>query len=140
MNLIARLNNMNPVINFTNILAIAAGAALGAWSRWGLGLALNTILPSFPLGTLAANLIGGLLMGVAMGVIGVGGLDAPSVRLFVTTGFLGGLTTFSAFTGESLALLHKQEYLLAMLHTCSHVLGALLMAAAGVAFIQYLKH
>ncbi len=131
---------MNPVINFTNILAIAAGAALGAWSRWGLGLALNTILPSFPLGTLAANLIGGLLMGVAMGVIGVGGLDAPSVRLFVTTGFLGGLTTFSAFTGESLALLHKQEYLLAMLHTCSHVLGALLMAAAGIAFIQYLKH
>lgn len=131
---------MNPVINFTNILAIGAGAALGAWSRWGLGLLFNTIVPSFPLGTLAANLIGGLLMGVAMGLIGVGGLDVPSMRLFVTTGFLGGLTTFSAFTGESLALLHKQEYMLAMLHTCSHVLGALLMAAAGVAFIQYLKH
>lgn len=122
------------------MLAIGAGAALGAWSRWGLGLALNTILPNFPLGTLVANLIGGLLMGVAMGLIGVGSLDSASLRLFVTTGFLGGLTTFSAFTGESLSLLHKQEYMLVMLHTCSHVFGALLMAAAGVAFIQYLKH
>ncbi len=131
---------MNPVTNFTNILAIGFGAALGAWSRWGLGLLLNTILPSFPLGTLAANLIGGLLMGIAMGLIGVGGLDVPSMRLFITTGFLGGLTTFSAFTGESLALLHKQDYILAMLHACSHVFGALLMAAVGVAFIQYLKH
>lgn len=131
---------MNPVINFTNMLAIGVGAALGAWSRWGLGLALNTILPNFPLGTLVANLIGGLLMGVAMGLIGIGSLDSASLRLFVTTGFLGGLTTFSAFTGESLSLLHKQEYMLATLHACSHVFGALLMAAVGVAFIQYLKH
>jgi len=131
---------MNPAINFTNILAIGSGAALGAWSRWWLGLALNNILPDLPLGTLAANMIGGLLMGVAMGLIGVGSLDSASLRLFVTTGFLGGLTTFSAFTGESLALLHKQEYALAMLHTCGHVFGALLMAAAGVAFIEYLKN
>jgi len=131
---------MNPVINLTNVLAIGSGAALGAWSRWWLGLALNSILPDLPLGTLAANLIGGLLMGVTMGLIGIGSLDSASLRLFVTTGFLGGLTTFSAFTGESLALLHKQEYMLAMLHACGHVFGALLMAAAGVAFIQYLKH
>jgi len=131
---------MNPVISFTNMLAIGTGAALGAWSRWGLGLALNNIWPDLPLGTLVANLTGGLLMGVAMGLIGVGSLDSASMRLFVTTGFLGGLTTFSAFTGESLALLHKQEYALALLHTCGHVFGALLMAAAGVAFIQYLKH
>lgn len=128
------------MINITNLLAIGAGATLGAWSRWGLGLAFNAILPNFPLGTLVANLIGGLLMGMTMGLIGIGSLDSASLRLFVTTGFLGGLTTFSAFTGESLSLMHKQEYVLAMLHTCSHVFGALLMAAAGVAFIQYLKH
>lgn len=122
------------------MLAIGIGAALGAWFRWWLGLAFNTIFPNFPLGTLAANLTGGLLMGVAMGLIGVGSLDSASVRLFVTTGFLGGLTTFSAFTGESLALLHRHEYVLATVHTCSHVFGALLMAAAGVAVIQYFKH
>lgn len=92
---------MNPVINFTSMLAVGFGAALGAWSRWGLGLILNTILPNFPLGTLVANLTGGLLMGIAMGLIGIGSLDSASLRLFVTTGFLGGLTTFSAFTGKA---------------------------------------
>ncbi len=130
---------MNSAINFTNTLAVGAGAALGAWSRWGLGLAFNAIMPNLPLGTLVANLGGGLLMGVAMGLIGLGGLDNPSLRLFVTTGFLGGLTTFSAFTGESLALLHRHDYYLAALHAFSHMFGALLMAALGVAAVQYLK-
>lgn len=131
---------MNSAINFTNTLAIGMGAALGAWCRWGVGIAFNAILPSFPLGTLLANLSGGFMMGVAMGLIGLGSLDNPSLRLFVTTGFLGGLTTFSAFTGESLSLLHRHNYFLATVHACSHVFGALLMAAIGVAFIQYLKH
>ena len=79
-------------------------------------------------------------MGVAIGLIGLGSLDNPGMRLFVTTGFLGGLTTFSAFTGESLTLLYKQHYLLAAVHAFGHVFGALLMAAIGLAFIQYLKH
>lgn len=131
---------MNSVINFMNALAIGAGAVLGAWCRWGVGIALNAILPSFPLGTLLANLSGGLMMGIAMGLIGLGSLDNPTLRLFVTTGFLGGLTTFSAFTGESLSLLHKHEYFLATVHACSHVFGALLMAAIGVALVEYLKH
>lgn len=131
---------MNSAINFTNTLMVGIGAALGAWCRWGAGIAFNAILPSFPLGTLLANLIGGLLMGVAMGLIGLGSLDHPSLRLFVTTGFLGGLTTFSAFTGESLSLLHRHEYFMATVHACSHVFGALLMAAIGVALIEYLKH
>lgn len=108
--------------------------------RWGLGIAFNTLLPNFPIGTLLANLSGGLLMGVAMGLIGLGSLEHQSVRLFMTTGLLGGLTTFSAFTGESLALLHKDEYYLAALHTFSHVCGALLMAAMGVAIVQYFRH
>lgn len=131
---------MNSVINFTNTFAVGAGAALGAWCRWGLGIALNAILPNFPLGTLLVNLGGGLLMGIAIGLIGLGSLDNPGMRLFMTTGFLGGLTTFSAFTGESLSLLYKQEYLLAAAHAFSHVLGALIMAVIGLAFIQYLKH
>lgn len=131
---------MNSAINFTNMTAVGLGAALGAWSRWGLGVALNAILPNFPLGTLIANLSGGLLMGLTMGLIGLGGLEQPSLRLFVTTGFLGGLTTFSAFTGESLSLLHKHEYYLATLHAFAHVFGALLMAALGVAVVQYFKH
>jgi CrcB protein len=131
---------MNSVINFTNTFAVGAGAALGAWCRWGVGIALNAVLPNFPLGTLLANLGGGLLMGIAIGLIGLGSLDNPGMRLFITTGFLGGLTTFSAFTGESLSLLHKQEYFLAALHACSHVFGALLMAVIGLAFIQFVKH
>lgn len=130
---------MNSAINFTNTLAVGTGAALGAWSRWGLGIAFNAIMPNLPLGTLIANLGGGLLMGVAMGLIGLGGLENPSLRLFVTTGFLGGLTTFSAFTGESLSLLHRHDYFLAALHAFTHMFGALLMAALGVAAVQYVK-
>ena len=130
---------MNSAINFTNTLAVGAGAALGAWIRWGLGIAFNAIMPNLPLGTLIANLSGGLLMGVAMGLIGLGGLENPSLRLFVTTGFLGGLTTFSAFTGESLSLLHRHDYFLATLHAFTHMFGALLMAALGVAAVQYFK-
>lgn len=131
---------MNSAINFTNMLAVGLGATLGAWGRWGLGLAFNAILPNFPLGTLAANLSGGLLMGVTIALIGMGGLEQQSLRLFITTGFLGGLTTFSAFTGESLSLLHKHDYHLAILHAFTHMFGALLMAALGVAIVEYFKH
>lgn len=130
---------MNNTLNFTSALAIGLGAALGAWGRWGLGVMLNTVLPNLPLGTLVANLGGGLMMGMVMGLIGLGSLDNQSLRLFITTGFLGGLTTFSAFSGESLSLLQKQEYCWAAVHASSHVFGALLMAALGYAFIQYLR-
>ena len=130
---------MNNTLNFTSALVIGLGAALGAWGRWGLGVMLNTVLPNLPLGTLVANLGGGLMMGMVMGLIGLGNLDNQSLRLFVTTGFLGGLTTFSAFSGESLSLLQKQEYCWAAIHASSHVFGALLMAALGYAFIQYLR-
>jgi len=128
---------MNSAINFTNALLIGIGAALGAWSRWGLGIAFNTILPNLPLGTLIANLSGGFMMGLALGLIGMGSMESQSFRLFLTTGFLGGLTTFSAFTGESLTLLQKHEYGWAACHVSSHVFGALLMAASGFALVQY---
>lgn len=130
---------MHSTINFTNTLVIGLGAALGAWSRWGLGLALNALVPSLPLGTLIANLGGGFLMGFAIGLISLGGLEHHGLRLFITTGFLGGLTTFSAFTGESLALLHRHDYYLAAMHAFAHMFGALLMAALGFATIQYFR-
>ena len=130
---------MNFSINLMGVFAVGIGAALGAWSRWGLGLLFNTLWPYFPLGTLIANLSGGLMMGVALGFIGLGRFENTTLRLFITTGFLGGLTTFSAFTGETLSLLQKQEYWWAMLHVSSHVFGALLMATAGYSIVHYLR-
>lgn len=108
--------------------AVGAGAALGAWIRWGLGIALNASL--LPLGTLVANLGGGLLMGAALAYF-VAMPAQNELRLFVMTGFLGGLTTFSAFSAEAFNLLHKQQYAWASAHILSHVLGSLLMTALG---------
>ena len=108
--------------------AVGAGAALGAWIRWGLGIALNASL--LPLGTLVANLGGGLLMGAALAYFAATPAQ-NELRLFVMTGFLGGLTTFSAFSAEAFNLLHKQQYAWASAHILSHVLGSLLMTALG---------
>lgn len=117
-------------------LAVGAGAALGAWIRWGLGLALNSSI--LPMGTLIANLGGGLLMGIAMAYF----LTAPydyTLRLFVMTGFLGGLTTFSAFSAEAFNFLYKHQYAWAALHIGGHVIGSLLMTAIGFMLMNYLR-
>lgn len=118
-------------------LAVGGGAAIGAWVRWGLGLAFN--VSEFPLGTLIANLVGGFLMGVAMAFF-VATPHQNELRLFITTGFLGGLTTFSAFSGEAFNYLHKQEYAWAAGHITSHVLGSLVMTAIGFMLVQYFKN
>lgn len=115
------------------LTAIAAGAVLGAWLRWGLALMLN--MPAFPYGTLCVNLLGGLLMGMAVAYFSAMGPQDTS-RLFVMTGFLGGFTTFSAFSAESLLLLHRGQYWLASVHALSHVVGALAMVAFGFALMQ----
>ena len=118
-------------------LAVGAGAAIGAWIRWGLGIALNASI--LPMGTLIANLGGGLLMGMAMAYF----LSVPhqnELRLFVTTGFLGGLTTFSAFSAEAFNFLHKQQYAWAATHIVSHILGSLLMTAVGFMLVNYFRH
>lgn len=119
-------------MNWTAFFAIGSGAALGAWSRWGLGLLLNPLFVAVPLGTLAANLLGGYLIGVALGVFHHYAHLAPALKLFVITGFLGGLTTFSSFSGEVMERLLAQQYAWACSAMALHLLGSLLMTFLGL--------
>ena len=112
--------------------AVAAGAAIGAWLRWGLGAWLNPRFPTLPLGTLSANLVGGLAMGIVMEVATRHALLSPEARLFVTTGFLGGLTTFSTFSAEAATLVTRGEWLWAVGLIASHVIGSILLTLAGL--------
>lgn len=114
-------------------LAVGFGAALGAWLRWGLGLWLNAVFIPIPLGTLAANLGGGYLIGMAVGFFSLHPDLPPEWRLFAITGFLGGLTTFSAFSAESMTLIQREEYFWALGHSVLHLVGALVMCMAGFA-------
>lgn len=93
---------MNTLQNFSfiNFLSVGVGAALGAWARWLLGVALNPLFLALPLGTLAANVIGGYLIGVAVGLFHLNTHFPLAWKLFAITGFLGGLTTFSTFSAE----------------------------------------
>lgn len=120
---------MNGSLPWLQVLAVAVGAAFGALVRWGAGLWLNTPGQGIPLGTLFVNCAGGLLIGLALFWFE----RSPNelLRLLLVTGFLGGMTTFSAFSGESLQLLQRGAYAWAVAHTMSHVLGALGGAAAG---------
>ena len=122
-----------------SVVAISAGAALGAVLRWMLGLALNGLFPAIPPGTLAANLIGGYLVGVAVAVFAASPAMAPELRLFIITGFLGGLTTFSAFSAEVTALLQQQRIGTASVAVAAHVVGSLLMTLLGVASAGWLR-
>ena len=119
-----------------NALAVATGAALGALTRWQAGLLFNARWAGFPLGTLLVNLVGGLLIGVALEWFGRQPNDL--LKLLLVTGFLGGLTTFSAFSGESLTLLRHGALGMALAHATAHVLGSLLAAWAGMRLVQAL--
>ncbi len=130
---------MNSAFNFTGVLAVGSGAALGAWMRWWLGLMLNATLPALPLGTLAANLVGGYLMGLFMGVFALTSTFPPEVRLFVMTGFLGGLTTFSTFSAEAVTLLARGQYGWVTMHILVHVLGSLAMTGMGIVTVQLIR-
>ncbi|GAB3546413.1 fluoride efflux transporter CrcB [Noviherbaspirillum agri] len=114
-------------------LAVGIGAMLGAWLRWGLGTLLNTLHNHFPMGTLAANLGGGYLIGLAVGFFAAHPTLSPEWRLFVVTGFLGGLTTFSSFSAESMVLLHRGEFAFALGHTALHLIGSIAFCFAGFA-------
>ena len=125
---------MNAPLAWAQVLAVGAGAAVGALLRWLAGLWLNAHWKGFPLGTLAVNCSGGLLVGVAL--LWFERSPNELLRLLLVTGFLGGLTTFSAFSGESLALLQRSQWLLAVAHTLAHVIGALVFAALGFAIAR----
>jgi fluoride exporter len=117
----------------TSVLAIAIGAALGAIVRWLLALGLNGLFPTLPPGTLAANLIGGYLIGLALGVFAQHPEVPSHWRLFVVTGFLGGLTTFSAFSAEVTHLLQQGRLLWAGATISAHVAGSLAATLLGLA-------
>jgi CrcB protein len=126
-------------MNWGGLLAVGGGAALGAWSRWALGLWLNALLPQLPLGTLAANVVGGYLIGLALAWFALAEGVPPELRLLVVTGFLGGLTTFSTFSAEAVGLLARQQFGWAAAHVALHLGGSLLATALGFATLRLLR-
>ena len=126
-------------MGLSGFLAVGVGAALGAWLRWGLGIALNPFFPTVPLGTLAANLIGGYLVGVAVAFFTQHAGLSPELRLFAITGFLGGLTTFSTFSAEVVSLLARAQYLWALAAASGHLIGSLAMTALGILTVNLFR-
>ena len=121
---------MPPVSAF---VVVAVGAVLGAWLRWLLVAKYNAVVPNLPLGTLIANVGGGFVVGLIVAWLAASPQIHPNVRLFVITGFLGALTTFSSFSAESLELLQAGRYGWALAHSAAHLFGSLAAAALGFA-------
>ena len=126
-------------MNWLAFAAVGGGAALGAWMRWGLGLWLNALLPSLPLGTLAANLIGGYLIGLSLAWFALAQSVSPETRLLIVTGFLGALTTFSTFSAEAVTLLQRQQYGWAAAHMALHLTGSLGATVLGMWTLRLVK-
>ncbi|MBM7061797.1 fluoride efflux transporter CrcB [Pseudomonas sp. UL073] len=120
------------------IVAISVGSATGALLRWFLGLKLNNLMPAVPPGTLAANLIGGYIIGLAIAYFASAPNLSPEWRLLIITGFCGGLTTFSTFSAEIVSLLQQGRIAIAAGAIALHVSGSLLMTLAGLFSWQWL--
>lgn len=116
-----------------SLAAIGTGASLGAMLRWLLAMRLNPLLPALPLGTLAANLVGGYFIGLVLGWLAQHPEWPPQLRLFLVTGLLGGLTTFSTFSAEVVTSLHEGRILAALAIAGTHLFGSLLLTALGLA-------
>lgn len=119
---------MNPA----GMMAVGAGAVAGAWLRWWLSIRMNPIFPTLPFGTLTANLIGGYVIGLAVGAVNLDLGLSPQARLFLVTGFCGGLTTFSTFSAETFALLSRGQLAWGLGAIVIHVTGSLLATTLGV--------
>ena len=113
--------------------AVGLGAAIGAWLRWGLAVWLVGFHDKVAAGTLTANLAGGYVIGIALGFFASYPHLSPEWRLFVVTGFLGGLTTFSTFSGEAMTLLQRGDYAWALAHSALHLAGSIVCCIAGYA-------
>ncbi|MES2126141.1 MAG: fluoride efflux transporter CrcB [Pseudomonadota bacterium] len=114
-------------------LAVGAGAVLGAWLRWGVSVWLSALHAHIAFGTLLVNLVGGYLIGIVIALFSSHPELAPEWRLFAITGFLGGLTTFSAFSGEAMLLLQRGQYGWALAHSSLHLFGSIACCIAGFA-------
>ena len=119
-------------------LSVGLGAAFGAWLRWWLGMLFNPVFPSLPLGTLAANLLGGYLVGVAVAFFSHSSLP-PEARLFVITGCMGGLTTFSTFSAEVVTAFSRSEYLWGSIEAGVHLFGSFAMTAFGMLTVNLIR-
>jgi|CXWL01.1.fsa_nt_gi CrcB protein len=125
-------------MNVAGFGAVAIGAVLGAWLRWGLSAWLNPANPNLPLGTLAANIGGGYAIGVAVAFFSANASMAPEWRLACITGFLGALTTFSTFSAESVELLMAGRYGAAAVHSGAHLFGSVVATLLGIASYKVL--
>lgn len=121
------------------VVAISIGASLGALLRWWLAMRLNGLFPAIPPGTLAANLIGGYIIGVAVAFFGLYAQIPAEWKLFVITGFCGGLTTFSTFSAEIVTLLQQGRALWALAGTAAHLIGSVLATLAGVGTVVWIN-
>jgi CrcB protein len=121
------------------VVAVCIGSSLGALLRWWLALFLNAQFPNLPPGTLAANLIGGYIIGVAVAVFAAYSTIPPEWRLFVITGFCGGLTTFSTYSAEIVNLMQQGRLMWAATHAAAHLAGSVLMTFAGIATVAWLR-
>src|SRR6267142_3210324 len=135
----ARAMRYKQRLMWRSIAAVSIGASLGALLRWWLGLTLNAHFPSIPPGTLAANLIGGYVVGVAVALFATYSAVAPEWRLLVITGFCGGLTTFSTFSAEVVTLMQQGRALLALGAAAAHLMGSVLMTFAGIGTVVLCK-
>jgi CrcB protein len=122
-----------------SVIAICVGASLGALLRWWLGSQLNNLFPAIPPGTLAANLVGGYVVGIAIAFFATYSAVAPEWRLLIITGFCGGLTTFSTFSAEIVTLLQQGRSLWAISAAAAHLAGSVLMTLAGIATVSWIK-
>lgn len=122
-----------------SVVAVAAGASLGALLRWWLAAMLNSLLPAIPPGTLAANLIGCYVAGVAIAFFNGFSAIAPEWRLLIFTGFCGGLTTFSTFSAEIVTLLQEGRNLMAFGAIGAHLVGSLSMTMAGIGTVMWVR-
>jgi fluoride exporter len=122
-----------------SIVGVCVGASLGALLRWWLGAHLNSLFPTVPPGTLAANLVGGYVVGLAIAFFASYSAIAPEWRLLVITGFCGGLTTFSTFSAEIVTLLQQGRTLWACGAAAMHLAGSVLMTFAGLATVAWIR-
>ena len=121
------------------IVVVSVGGTLGCLLRWWLGMTFNALFPTIPPGTLTANLVGGYIIGLALACFSTYTSLPPEWRLFVMTGFCGGLTTFSTFSAEITVLLQQGRMLWALGAIATHVVGSIVMTFAGIGTFMWLK-